>query len=170
MCVLAPANARTANRMKPSSDDEQHSVTPERSAPRGYDSESSLGPYYDDTHRLPFRRRGGFARWYGKHGRSGDVEQWRRRARVPEALGASGFSINGAAKIVGCSWHTLHDDLRVISGHQRSPKLQRWLERERKKMQVIKWRMAGKTFREISQRAGVPLSTCHRWWHFEMGD
>lgn len=95
-----------------------------RSAPRGFGPASSLGPYYDDAHRLPFRQRGGFARWYGNHGRTGDVDQMLRRNRVPAALGASGFSINGAAKIVGCSWHTLASDLRLISGSERRPEFE----------------------------------------------
>ena len=101
-------------------DDESRSIGVGRSAVRTYDPHKSAGKYYDDDHRRPFRQRGGFARWYGNHGRTGDLEQSLRRSRVVAALGASGFSINGAAKIVGCSWHTVKNDMQAILGHERS--------------------------------------------------
>lgn len=154
------------------SDDDQRSTALGRSAPRSYDPESSRGPYYNDAHRRPFRRRGGFARWHGNHGRTGDLIQAERSIRIVAALGETGFNVNAAAKLVGCSWHTVNTEYRRLL-HTRSPgreRRERWLQRERKVMSVLKWRMAGKTFREISKRTGVPLSTCHRWWHFEMGD
>ena len=94
-----------------------------------------------------------------------------RRDRLPEALAASMWSINGAAKILGCSWHTVDSDLQAIrdSGRfNRDESLLRRLERDRQILSVLELRERGYSFREIARRTGIPLATCHRWWHDEM--
>ena len=56
--------------------------------------------------------------------------------------------------VVGTPSH----DLRVLSGHPSPAGFRRWLERERKILAVFERREAGDSFREISERTGVPLS------------
>ena len=95
-----------------------------------------------------------------------------RRSRVYAALLVAG-SVNGAAQIFECSWHTVNSDLRVLANwptrFERDPMFRAWVGRERKKIEVLRLREAGCSFREIAKRTGIPLATCHRWWHREMG-
>ena len=44
----------------------------------------------------------------------------------------------------------------------------RRLQRERMTLVVLDLRERCYSFREIVRRTGIPLATCHRWWHREM--